>query len=32
MTPLEMPLECRFDNFNQKAVKVLNQIIEETGA
>ena len=32
MTPLEMPLEYRFDNFNQKAVKVLNQIIEETGA
>ena len=32
MTPLEMPLEYRFDNFNQKAVKVLNEIIEETGA
>ena len=32
MTPLEMPLEYRFDNFNQKAVKVLNQIIEKTGA
>ena len=32
MTTREMPLEYRFDNFNQKAVKVLNQIIEETGA
>jgi len=28
---LEMPLEYRFDNFNQKAVKVLNEILEETG-
>ena len=32
MTPLEIPLEYRFDNFNQKAVKILNQILEETGA
>ena len=32
MTTSEMPLEYRFDNFNQKAVKVLNQIIEKTGA
>lgn len=32
MTPREMPLEYRFDNFNKKAIKVLNQIIEETGA
>lgn len=32
MTPLEMPLEYRFDNFDQKAVKVLNEILEETGA
>ena len=32
MTPLEMPLKYRFDNFNQKAVKVLNEILEETGA
>jgi hypothetical protein len=32
MTPLDMPLDCRFDNFNQKAVKVLNKIIEETDA
>ncbi len=29
---LEMPLEYRFDNFNQKAVKVLNEILEETGS
>lgn len=32
MTTREMPLEYRFDNFNKKAIKVLNQIIEETGA
>jgi len=32
MTTLEMPVEYRFDNFNQKAVKVLNEILEETGA
>ena len=32
MTPLDMPLDCRFDNFNQKVVKVLNKIIEETDA
>ena len=28
----DFPLEYRFDNFNQKAIKTLNQIIEETGA
>ena len=27
-----IPLEYRFDNFNQKAVKTLNKILEETGA
>ena len=32
MTTLEMPLEYRFDNFNKKAVKILNEILEETGA
>jgi hypothetical protein len=32
MTNSEMPLEYRFDNFNKKAIKVLNEIIEETGA
>lgn len=29
---LEMPVEMRFDNFNRKAVKVLNEILEETDA
>ena len=28
----EIPLEYRFDNFDQKAVKVLNKILEETGS
>lgn len=28
----EIPLEYRFDNFDVKAVKVLNKILEETGA
>ena len=28
----EIPLEYRFDDFDKKAVKVLNEIIEETGA
>jgi hypothetical protein len=28
----EMPVEVRFDNFNKKAVKILNEILEETGA
>lgn len=32
MTPKEMPLEYRFDNFNKKAIKVLNEILERTGA
>jgi len=32
MTTLEMPVEYRFDNFNEKAIKVLNKILEETGA
>ena len=31
-TVTEMPVEVRFDNFNKKAVKVLNEILEETGA
>lgn len=29
---MEMPVECRFDNFDQKAIKILNSIIEKTGA
>jgi len=28
----EIPMEYRFDNFNKKAVKILNEILEETGA
>ena len=32
MTPMEIPMEYRFDNFNKKAIKVLNEILEETGA
>jgi pterin-4a-carbinolamine dehydratase len=28
----EIPLEYRFDNFDQKAVKVLNEILEQTDA
>lgn len=32
MSDIEIPLEYRFDNFNTKAVKVLNEILEETGA
>lgn len=28
----EIPVEMRFDNFNKKAVKILNEILEETGA
>ena len=32
MTTLEMPVEYRFDDFDEKAVNVLNEILEETGA
>ena len=32
MSTLSMPVEYRFDNFDVKAVKVLNEILEETGA
>ena len=32
MSMREIPLEYRFDNFDKKAVKVLNSILEETGA
>ena len=28
----EIPLEYRFDNFNKKAIKILNEILEKTGA
>jgi hypothetical protein len=32
MTNREIPLEYRFDDFNKKAVKVLNEILEQTSA
>jgi hypothetical protein len=32
MTGLEIPVEYRFDNFNKKAISILNEILEETGA
>lgn len=32
MKTREIPLEYRFDNFDQKAVKVLNEILKETDA
>jgi len=32
MGPLEIPIEYRFDNFDEKAVEVLNEILEKTGA
>lgn len=32
MTPSEIPVEYRFDNFDKKAIKVLNSILEETNA
>ena len=28
----DAPVEVRFDDFDQKAIKILNQVIEETGA
>lgn len=28
----DMPVEYRFDNFDEKAIKILNEILEETGA
>jgi len=31
MSMRDIPLEYRFDNFNKKSIKVLNEIIEETG-
>ena len=29
---LSLPVYARFDNFNKKAIKILNEILEETGA
>jgi len=32
MTLREVPVEYRFDNFDKKAVKILNEVLVETGA
>lgn len=32
MTNSEIPLDCRFDSFNRKAIEVLNKILEQTNA
>ncbi len=32
MTNREIPIQYRFDDFDDKAIKVLNSILEETGA
>jgi hypothetical protein len=32
ITSREIPVEYRFDNFDRKAIKILNKILEETGA
>jgi hypothetical protein len=32
MAGREIPLEYRFDNFDKKAIKILNEILEESGA
>jgi len=32
MSMQSIPIEYRFDNFDKKAVKILNQILEESGA
>ena len=29
---LSLPVDARFDNFNKKAIKILNEILKETGA
>ena len=29
---MTMPIDARFDNFDKKAIKVLNEILEKTGA
>ena len=29
---LSLPVDARFDNFNKKAITILNEILEETGA
>jgi hypothetical protein len=32
MSNSEVPVEYRFDNFDKKAIKILNEILEQTGA
>jgi hypothetical protein len=32
MTSREIPVEYRFDNFDKKAIQILNEILEKTGA
>lgn len=32
LNEIKRPVEIRFDNFDKKSIKVLNQILEETGA
>lgn len=32
MSPPSIPVEYRFDNFDKKAIKILNEILEETDA
>jgi hypothetical protein len=32
MTSKDMPLEVRFDDFDKKSIKILNEILETTGA
>ena len=32
MSNKEIPVEYRFDNFDRKAIKILNEILEKTGA
>ena len=32
MSNSEIPVEYRFDNFDRKAIKILNEILEKTGA
>lgn len=31
-SPRDLPVELRFDNFDKKAVRILNEILEESGA
>ena len=31
MSPIEIPIDVRFDDFDKKSIKILNEIIEATG-